>query len=748
MSDDPSNFSDSSVTPALNTTNAAPSTDLVHLPGLNLLEGDSGLVSNTSDESVKIEISSQGDVNNNLTQHSNTQEVVVPVNSDTIMEETEASILRNQRKSEIDIQHNIPGFPDNSGSENVATKQEQDDVIIKDTEVQVISAHETKPESVNAVLENETDKEPTEQLELRNKQIETVTVQIQPPTELEELNEPTKVVLEKKEEKCFKSSTHPTDSAAVLPETNFIDIIDENEKQQNIIVEQKDEQNTLQPIAVSKSNELDAIDRALNNELMHYSSDDEIKQCESEIDVTKNKIENSNNSDSSNSSISSSDSESDSDSDSDNDENSRKRGNQELDEDDLSDDNDDNTEGPVKSAHEILDEPAPKIPDNLKITPQTQIEHVGEIFSVTGKTVVIKASVSGEFRVLEEHSVFCTSDRVPFGVLYETFGRVQAPFYSVKFESEEEAAPFKSRRGEKVFYVVSASKFLFTDKIKAIKGSDASNFHDEEVPEEEQEFSDDEKERMATSMKKSKKKKKKTKHDDADQPKNTEGSIVASTTGNFNSVGSNRPSRNNRGKPARGRGGFQSHPYQSHNTNFGQSTDYQNSYNNHVYGQSYNLPNSGGNFGQPINQQYNMGVNSGNPNMPYYNSQQQQYNPQQPYFNSQQQGQQQQHQYQQQQQQYQQQYQQQQQQQQQQYQQQQQQFYNPLQQHQFQMMQQIMMNLNNNATGNQMSPPPGLTQQQGSSSFSYQQQQPQGPPGRQGQPRSYDTDLNYGGGSN
>lgn len=737
MSDDPSNFSGSSVTPALTTTNAAPSTDLVRLPGLNLLEDDIDLVSNTSYVSVKTEISNQGDVNNNLilSQNSNIQETVVPVKSDTIMEATEESISKNQCKSEIDLQHHITDFLDNSSSKNVATKQEENDVIIKDAEIQEISTHETNPESVNAVLANETDKEPTEQLELKNEQIETVIGQIQAPTELEELNEPVKVVLEEKEEDFLKSSTHSTDSAAALPETNFVDIINENEKQQTIIVGQKDEQNTLQPIAVSTNNELDAIDRALNNDPIHYSSDDEIKQYDSEIGVTKNKTENGNNSDSSDFSISSSDSNSDSDSD--NDENLRKRGNQELDEDDLSDDNDDNTEGPVKSAHEILDEPAPKIPDNLKITPQTQIEHVGEIFSVTGKTVVIKASVSGEFRVLEDHSVFCSSDRVPFGVLYETFGRVQAPFYSVKFESEEEAAPFKLRRGEKVFYVVSASKFLFTDKIKAIKGSDASNFHDEEVPEEEQEFSDDEKERMASSIKKSKKKKKKTKHDDADQTKNTESSIVASTAGNSNSVGSNRPSRNNRGKPARGRGGFQSYPHQPHNSNnIGQSTNYQNSHNNHVYGQSYNLPNSGGNFGQPINQQYNMGFNSGNPSMPYYNSQQQvfnqqqQYNPQQPYFNVQQQGQQQQ---------------------QGQYQQQQQQLYNPLQQHQFQMMQQIMMNFNNNnnnPASNQMSPLPGLSQQQGSSSFSYQQQQPQGPPGRQGPPRSYDTDLNYGGGSN
>ena len=61
-----------------------------------------------------------------------------------------------------------------------------------------------------------------------------------------------------------------------------------------------------------------------------------------------------------------------------------------------------------------------------------------------------------------------------------------------------------------MYYVVPDSQFLYTDSIKHIKGTDASNCHDEELPEEEQEYSDDEK-NWQQNWPKRKKKNKKTK---------------------------------------------------------------------------------------------------------------------------------------------------------------------------------------------------------------------------------------------
>ncbi len=46
--------------------------------------------------------------------------------------------------------------------------------------------------------------------------------------------------------------------------------------------------------------------------------------------------------------------------------------------------------------------------------------------------------------------------------------------------------------GTKVFYTEQHSTYVFTQALKAYKGSDASNLHDEEVGDEEMEFSDDE----------------------------------------------------------------------------------------------------------------------------------------------------------------------------------------------------------------------------------------------------------------
>ena len=48
------------------------------------------------------------------------------------------------------------------------------------------------------------------------------------------------------------------------------------------------------------------------------------------------------------------------------------------------------------------------------------------------------------------------------------------------------------RVGREVFHVPARSRFVFLSQIKAYKGSDASNVHDEEPADDELEFSDDE----------------------------------------------------------------------------------------------------------------------------------------------------------------------------------------------------------------------------------------------------------------
>jgi H/ACA ribonucleoprotein complex non-core subunit NAF1 len=147
--------------------------------------------------------------------------------------------------------------------------------------------------------------------------------------------------------------------------------------------------------------------------------------------------------------------------------------------------------GHLRTANEKVEEVIPK-PD-IVVTEEMKIEELGTVEGVVEKTVLVKATVSGEYQVLESNSLLCLENRSVVGVVAEPLGRVEQPMYTIRFTNDEaikEAGLFE--RGTKVFYVPQHSTFVFTQPLKAIKGSDASNFHDEEVGDDEMEFSDDE----------------------------------------------------------------------------------------------------------------------------------------------------------------------------------------------------------------------------------------------------------------
>lgn len=76
--------------------------------------------------------------------------------------------------------------------------------------------------------------------------------------------------------------------------------------------------------------------------------------------------------------------------------------------------------------------------------------------------------------------------------MFETFGAVKQPLYSVRFPSASSIDKDNFRIGRLVYHVPTRSNFVFTQEIARIKGSDASNLHDEEVGEDQMDFSDDE----------------------------------------------------------------------------------------------------------------------------------------------------------------------------------------------------------------------------------------------------------------
>ncbi|KAK5954046.1 hypothetical protein OHC33_004617 [Knufia fluminis] len=145
----------------------------------------------------------------------------------------------------------------------------------------------------------------------------------------------------------------------------------------------------------------------------------------------------------------------------------------------------------LRTTNEKPEDILPK-PD-VTVTPEMKIEELGAVEAIVETTVLVKAATSGSYQVLESGSVLCLEDRCVIGAVHETLGRVEQPLYTVRFASDTDVRESGvSEKGTKIFYVKDHSSFVFTQPLKAVKGSDASNFHDEEVGDEEMEFSDDE----------------------------------------------------------------------------------------------------------------------------------------------------------------------------------------------------------------------------------------------------------------
>ncbi|KAG0643872.1 Gar1/Naf1 RNA binding region-domain-containing protein [Tuber brumale] len=147
---------------------------------------------------------------------------------------------------------------------------------------------------------------------------------------------------------------------------------------------------------------------------------------------------------------------------------------------------------PHRTKNEIAEDEAEPDKPNILLTQDMTINPVGFVKSVVGKLVLIEASDPGHQRVLGEGSVLALEDRTILGVVDEVLGRVEMPLYTVRFKSPEEIKELGVNVERKVFSVAQHSEFVFTQPLKAMKGSDASNLYDEEIPITEQEFSDDE----------------------------------------------------------------------------------------------------------------------------------------------------------------------------------------------------------------------------------------------------------------
>ncbi|KAI1177903.1 Gar1/Naf1 RNA binding region-domain-containing protein [Nemania sp. FL0916] len=148
--------------------------------------------------------------------------------------------------------------------------------------------------------------------------------------------------------------------------------------------------------------------------------------------------------------------------------------------------------GLVRTKNELPEAIIPR-PD-VEIKPDMGIAELGTIEHFVGNTAVIKANTTGEYQVLDTGSVLCLEDRTVIAALADVIASVREPRYTAGFTSEEEIKSFGLEAGSKIFYPPAFANLGLTQVLKANKGTDASNWHDEEVAEDEIEFSDDEKE--------------------------------------------------------------------------------------------------------------------------------------------------------------------------------------------------------------------------------------------------------------
>lgn len=177
---------------------------------------------------------------------------------------------------------------------------------------------------------------------------------------------------------------------------------------------------------------------------------------------------------------------------------------------DEEDEEGDTVHGPIKSKNELNEEPIFEIPEDFELGPDTPIREIGFIKSAFDYNIIVQSVSSAEQRVLKENSLLCLEDQQILGPLCEVFGPLQSPFYRVLLpkSKNEQFEALRSKAGAKVFYVAPEAHWLDTFELKRMRGTDASNGFDEELPEDEQEFSDDEKEAEFKKLKKISRKRK------------------------------------------------------------------------------------------------------------------------------------------------------------------------------------------------------------------------------------------------
>jgi len=130
---------------------------------------------------------------------------------------------------------------------------------------------------------------------------------------------------------------------------------------------------------------------------------------------------------------------------------------------------------------------------NIRLDDSVKLVKMGQVIShVDDKLLVIKSiqivDQQDQCKPLNEESILFDSNRRELGKIFEVFGPVQAPFYTIRFNSLKEIQnnSLNVENGAYIYYahdMTEYTKFIFNiDELRRTKGSDASWNNDNEPP--------------------------------------------------------------------------------------------------------------------------------------------------------------------------------------------------------------------------------------------------------------------------
>ncbi|NWU94484.1 NAF1 protein, partial [Upupa epops] len=158
----------------------------------------------------------------------------------------------------------------------------------------------------------------------------------------------------------------------------------------------------------------------------------------------------------------------------------------------------------VKTKDELpIDELPPVEELSIALPDDVELKLFGTVSSIIEQLVIIE-SLRG-LPPINEESIIFKGDRQAAGKIFEIFGPVLHPFYVLRFNSPEHIKAKGINVRDNMYFapaVEDFTQYIFAEKLKQEKGSDASWKNDQEPPPEALDFSDDEKEREAKQKKK------------------------------------------------------------------------------------------------------------------------------------------------------------------------------------------------------------------------------------------------------